>query len=218
MNIALIDDHRIVRQGLRALLEKESDMIIVAEAEDGRQAVQVVKNTRPDIVIMDIALPIMNGIEATRRIKSEFPEIEVLALSMNMDKRYVTELFNVGANGYLIKDCAAEELVTAIRTIMAGETYLSPPIASLIVNSFVRKNPKSAIEHYEVDSHMPLTSREREILQLYSEGKSTKIIAFELDNSIKTIEAHKKQIMSKLQIFSIAELTKYAVREGLTSP
>jgi DNA-binding NarL/FixJ family response regulator len=217
MNIALIDDHKIVRQGLRALLEKESDMRIVAEAEDGRQAVQIAKQTRPDIFIMDIALPVMNGIEATRRIKSEFPEIEVLALSMHTDKRYVTELLNAGANGYLLKDCAAEELVMAIRTIMAGETYLSPPIASMIVNGFVRKKNTQHGEQNGENSFVLLSSREREILQLFAEGHSTKVIAFELDISIKTIETHRKQIMSKLKINSIAELTKYAIREGLTS-
>jgi DNA-binding NarL/FixJ family response regulator len=217
MNIAIIDDHKIVRQGLRALLEKESDMIVVAEAEDGREAVLIAKERNPDVMLMDIALPILNGIEATRRIKAEFPKIEILALSMHSNKRYVTELLNAGGNGYLLKDCAAEELVLAIRTIVGGEIYLSPPIASMIVEKYVRTSGSQNGEYQVTHTIDLLSSREREILQSISEGQSTKQIAFDLGLSIKTIDSHKKQIMDKLKIYSVAELTKYAVREGITS-
>jgi DNA-binding NarL/FixJ family response regulator len=217
MNIVLVDDHKIMRQGLRALLEKESDLIVIAEAGDGRQAIQFARELKPDLFIMDIALPILNGIEATRRIKSEFPEIEVLALSMHADKRYVTELLNAGADGYMLKDCAADELVTAIRTIMTGETYLSPPIASMIVNGFVRKKGSQHDEKNSGQAFTHLSSREREVLQMIAEGKSTKEMAFELSISTKTVESHRKQIMARLNIFNTAELTKFAVREGLTS-
>jgi DNA-binding NarL/FixJ family response regulator len=167
---------------------------------------------------MDIALPILNGIDATRRIKAEFPKIQILALSMHSNKRYVTELLNAGGNGYLLKDCAAEELVLAIRTIVAGEIYLSPPIASMIVERYVRTSGALYSGNSQLTHAIDLlSSREREILQSISEGQSTKQIAFDLGLSIKTIDSHKKQIMDKLKIYSVAELTKFAVREGLTS-
>ena len=161
---------------------------------------------------MDVGMPDLNGIEATRRITAKFPKIKVLALSMHADKRFVFHMFKAGARGYLLKDCAFEELVGAIRTLMQGKAYVSPNIAHLIVKDFVKKSSEADSSVFTI-----LTEREREVLQYIAEGKSTKEIAYELKLSIKTIETHRQQIMDKLQLHSIAELTKYALRQGLTT-
>jgi len=211
IRVLLADDHNIVREGLMSLLEKEPDIDIVAMADNGRTAVQLAGEMKPNVAVLDIAMPEMNGIEATRRISQDVPEIKVLALSMHSARRFVTEALSAGAKGYLLKDCAAEELVRAIRTVAANETYLSPKVAGLIVKDYLKHSPDSA-----PSAESFLTNREREILQLIAEGESTKEIAFKIGVSIKTVETHRQQIMKKLNLHSVAELTRYAIREGIT--
>lgn len=210
--ILLADDHKIIRDGLRALLEKQPDMEVVGEAQDGLTTIKLAKKLLPNIVIMDIGMPDMNGIDATRQIFSETQGIKVIALSMHSDRRFVLQMLKAGASGYLLKDSAFEELASAIKTVMAGQPYLSPKITDVVIKEYIVSLPKN-----EETVFTKITVREREVLQLITEGKSTKQIAAFLNVSVKTIETHRQQIMEKLDIHSIAELTKYAIREGLTS-
>ena len=212
IKILLADDHKITRQGLRSLLENESDMEVAAEAEEGRTAVKLAGEIKPDVVIMDVSMPDLNGMEAARQITGRFPNVRIVALSMHSDSLFVTEMFKSGVMGYLLKDCAFEELARAIRSVMDGKTYLSPSISGIIVNGYLNylSNPRPA-------NSEDLTGREREILQIIAEGKSTKQIALKLHISVKTVETHRRKIMNKLNIFSVAELTKYAIRKGITS-
>jgi two-component system, NarL family, response regulator NreC len=209
----IADDHRIMREGLRSLLEKSGNFECIAEADDGHHAVKLVLELRPDIVIMDIAMPNLNGIEATRQIKSELPEVEVVVLSMHATRNYVLQVLQAGASAYLLKDSAFEELSTALLAISRGGMYLSPAIAKTAALANLKAGPSGGtagqIEH--------LTKRELQVLQLIAEGKSTKDIAARLELSVKTVETHRKQIMDKLDIRSIAGLTKYCIREGLTT-
>jgi DNA-binding NarL/FixJ family response regulator len=210
--VLLVDDHKIIREGLRAMLDKEQGLKIVGEAEDGRTAIKLVRELSPDLVVMDIGMPDLTGIEATRQITAKHPNVKVIALSMHSDKRFVSEMLAAGASGYLLKDCAFDELSRAIHTVLEGRTYLSPDIAGIVVEGYVHQtatNKSSAFAR--------LTDREREVLQLIAEGEGTKQIATRLHISIKTVETHRQHVMGKLNIFSVAELTKYAVREGLTS-
>jgi len=210
--VMIVDDHQIVRDGLKAILHNEEGIGVVAEADNGRTALRLIHELHPEIVIMDISMPDMNGIDATRRITAEHPDIKVLILSMHHEKRLVIEVLNAGAKGYLLKECASDELLRAIRTLLQGETYLSPKISSIVVKDLVTQ------QKGETPSEIfSLSSREREVLQLLAEGKSMKEIAFTLDVSIKTVEAFRKRLMDKLKVSSIAELTKIAIREGLTS-
>ena len=204
--IFLADDHNIIREGLRAMLEKKADIRIVGEAGDGRTTVQMVRETMPDIVIMDIAMPEMNGIEATRRIIKNSPHVKIIVLSMHSDRRFVSETFRAGASGYVLKDSALAELIDAINAAKRGCSYISMEIQD-VINKKLSKHPL----------YSELTDREREVLQLISEGKSTKQIAACLDVSVKTVDSHRQQLMKKLTMHSIAELTKYALREGLTT-
>lgn len=211
IRVLLADDHRIVRQGLRGLLEKEGDIEVVAEAAEGRTALRLARDMCPDVVVMDIAMPDMNGIGATRHILAQAPGVKVVTLSMHSDRRFVAEMLKAGASGYLLKDCAFEELAQAVRTVAGGQTYLSPGIAGVVIRDYVRHLS-------EVDSaYSALTPREQEVLQLLAEGKTIRQIASCLQVSMKTVETHRRHIMSKLDIHSIAQLTKYAIREGLTS-
>ena len=212
IRILLADDHKIMREGLRSLIEKNPDMEVVAEAENGRTAVQLVRRLRPDVVIMDVGMPDMNGMEATRRIIDQLPGVKVVALSIHSDKRFVAGMLSAGASGYLLKDCAFEELEHAIRATIGYRIYLSNGIAGIVVEDYVRHLQKADSSAFSV-----LTVREREVLQLLAEGKTTKQIAFNFNVSVKTIETHRRQIMDKLDVHSIAELTKYAIREGLTN-
>jgi len=212
IRILLADDHKITRQGLRSLLEKQSDMVVVAEAEEGRTAVRLVRELLPDVVIMDVSMPDLNGMEAARQITREFGNVKIVALSMHSDSLFVTEMLKSGASGYLLKDCAFEELARAIRTVVAGKTYLSPSVSSVVVDDYLHRLSKADFSGLDV-----LTNREREVLQLLAEGKSTKQIALKLHISGKTVETHRRQIMNKLDIHTVAELTKYAIRKGLTS-
>jgi DNA-binding NarL/FixJ family response regulator len=212
IRILLADDHGIIRQGLRSLLEKEPDMQVVGEAEDGRKAIELVNECSPDIVIMDITMPNLNGVEATRHITGESSKSKVIALSIHSNRRFVADMLKAGASGYILKECLSDELVQAIRTVSTGGRYLSPRITDVVIDDYVKRlstTPESRIA--------TLTARERQVLQLLAEGKSTKQIALDLHVSSKTIEANRRRIMEKLDIHSIAELTKYAVREGLTS-
>ena len=210
--ILLADDHKITREGLRSLLEKQSDMEVVAEAEEGHEAVRLVREIHPDIAIMDVTMPDLNGIEATQKIVSECPNVKVIALSMHSDTLFVTEMLKSGASGYLLKDCAFEELTRAIHTVLDGKLYLSPAISDVVVDGYLHR----LSENNSVDSDV-LSHREREVLQMLAEGKSTKQVALKLHISVKTVETHRRQMMHKLDIYSVAELTKYAIRKGLTS-
>jgi len=212
ITILLADDHKITREGLRSLLDKQDDMEVVAEAEDGRTTVSLVRELLPDVVIMDVSMPDLNGMEATRQITGELPNVKIIALSMHSDELFVTEMLKSGASGYLLKDCAFEELERAIRVVVVGQRYLSPCISGVVVNGYLHRLSEADFSSSEV-----LTDREREVLQLMAEGKSTKQIALKLHISIKTVETHRRQIMDKLDIHSVAELTKYAIRKGLTS-
>jgi DNA-binding NarL/FixJ family response regulator len=211
IKIILADDHRIIREGLRALLEKEPGVEVIAEAADGRTTVKLCRELLPDVVIMDITMPDLNGIEATHQILFEMPDIKVIALSMHSDKRFVSEMFNAGALGYLLKDAAFEELSDALRAVNNNQLYLSAQLENL-------KDYLGRMRTAQVfDSSPTLTTREREVLQLLAEGKTTHQIASSLCLSGKTVAAHRTQIMNKLGLKSIAELTKYAIREGLTA-
>ncbi len=210
--VLLADDHKMFRQGLRALIEKEEGLSVIAEAEDGRQAVALTAELSPKIVVMDVGMPNMNGIEATHRIAVADPGVRVLALSMHSDKRFVKEMFAAGAAGYLLKDSTSQELVLAIRTLAEDRTYLSPEVTGAVIKDFVGRRPEAEASVFSV-----LTGRQREVLQLTAEGMSTKDIAAQLKVSVKTVETHRHKTMTKLGVHSIAELTKYAVREGLTS-
>lgn len=214
IRVLLVDDHQIVREGIRLVLEQESDIIVVSEAENGRVAVQMAHEFNPDVVVMDITMPEMSGITATTHIMQELEGVRVLALSMNSDKRFITEALHAGANGFVLKECASEVLVSAIRTVASGGVYLSPLITGVIVNDFVRARHEPRIGIRNLRS--TLSAREIEVLQLFADGKSTKEIGFILNLSIKTVDAHRQHIMTKLNLASFADLIKYAIREGLT--
>ena len=212
MKILIADDHAVVRQGLTALIEKEEDMVVTAEAATGAEAIRLARECRPDVIVMDISMPDINGIEATRNITSEMSNVRVLALSMESDRRFVVEVLKAGASGYVLKDSAFSELATAIRAVAAGETYLAPRITSVLIKEYLQRIPDEVSATYET-----LSPREREILQLIADGSNAKEIAFAFSVSVKTVENQRHSIMKKLDLFSIAELTKYAVRQGLTS-
>jgi DNA-binding NarL/FixJ family response regulator len=208
--ILIADDHTLIRDGLRALLEREGFQV-VGEAEDGRAAVKLAKQLQPDIVITDIGMPGLNGVEATRQICAEAPGAKVLALSMHAESRFVIGILEAGASGYLLKDAAFEELSAAIHVLLKDQIYLSPAIAGVVVERSLRR-----LDTDPRPSQAKLSKREHEVLQLIAEGKSTKEIAALLFVSVKTVETHRKQIMDKLGIYTVAELTKYAIREGVT--
>jgi two-component system response regulator NreC len=212
IRIILADDHQIVRQGLRILLEAESDMEVIAEADNGRKVLRMAQELLPDVIIMDLSMPELNGIEATRQILAAAPAVKIVALSMHSDSLFVLNMIKAGASGYLLKDCALEELVKAIRTVVSQKTYLSPGVSDIVIRDFVTGWQTTNASAFSV-----LSAREREVLQLMAEGKTTNQIADGLCVSVKTVEAHRKQVMTKLGIHSVAELTKYAIRQGLTS-
>jgi two-component system, NarL family, response regulator NreC len=213
IKVLIADDHQIVRDGLRALLEKEADMEVVGQAEDGRTALRMLRDLAPQVVVMDVAMPDLNGIEATIQIKKDFPEVKVIALSMHDDQRFVLSMIKAGASGYLVKDCAFKELTQAIRLVVVkNKIYLTPGITNIVVEKYLSGN--SAKEHTVFSV---LSPREREVLQLIAEGKTSNQIAEHLHVSIKTVETHRTTILNKLNIRSVAELTKFAIREGITS-
>lgn len=209
IRIMLVDDHSVVREGFRGLLQQQADMEVVGEAGDGRTGVRLAEELKPDVVVMDVAMQGLNGVEATRQVLKQVPDVKVLALSMHPGKRVVGEMLQAGALGYLTKSCALEELVHAVRTVAAGQTYLSSAVEQPDGLGGSRPGRPST-------GKTDLSQREREVLQLVAEGMSTKEVAATLHVSTKTIETHRSNIMRKLGIHSIAELTKFAVREGLT--
>ena len=210
ITILLVDDHKIVFESLQSLLDEQSDMRVVGWAENGRDAVAKVKELEPAVVIMDVAMPGLNGIEATQQITSHYPETKIIALSMHAEKQFVTGILKAGASGYLTKNCSSDELVNAIRSVAANKKYLSPDIAGVVIEESLNHSPKT--DH---SASSILTMREREVLQLIVEGNTVKQIAENLYLSIKTIHTHRNQIMQKLNMHSTAELTKFAIREGL---
>ena len=209
--VLLVDDHAIIRQGLCSLLEKQPDIEVVGSVEDGRKAVDIARELAPDLVIMDISMPNLNGIDATRKIIEEMGDVKVIALSIHSSRHFVAEMLKAGASGYILKECLFDELVEAIKTVLNGGIYLSPKITGVVIDDYVKR----LSTQYQPEGPV-LTEREREVLQFLSEGKSTKQIALQLHVSAKTIESNRRNIMDKLGIHSVAELTKYAVREGLT--
>ena len=212
IRILLADDHKIFRDGLRTLIDKETGMEVVAEAENGRKALKLAEKMAPNVIVMDVTMPDMNGIEATRKIMAELSHVKVIGLSMHSDRRFVLGMLEAGASGYLLKDCAFGELATAIRQVTTGHTYLSPSIADVVVKGYLNKALATSLT-----AHTILSPREREVLQLIAEGLSAKEIAAHINLSIKTVETHRRNIMGKLNMQSIAELTKYAIREGLVT-
>ncbi|MDX1779131.1 MAG: response regulator transcription factor [Thermodesulfobacteriota bacterium] len=210
--LLLVDDHKIMRHGIRSLLEKQAGMEVLEETNNGRTAIELARTLSPDVIIMDIAMHDLNGIEATRQITAELPEVKVIMLSMHSDRQMVADALQAGASGYLLKDCEFDELVRAIETVVSKRTYLSPEIADILVENFVRKSPPE-----ESSASSVLTSREREVLQLLAEGKTTREIANTLCLSTKTVETHRRQMMEKLNIYNVANLIKFAIRKGLTS-
>ncbi len=212
IRILLADDHAIVREGLRALLSRKADFDVVAECSDGTSTVASAKKLLPDIVLMDISMPGLNGIEATRQIAVELPDIRVIALSMHVDKYMVGMTLRAGARGFLPKDCASEELETALRTVMNDRYYISANLGFHVHKSILRA---SELDVFVTASS--LTNKERQVIQLIAEGRSSKDIALRLHISIKTVEHHRGHIMEKLKLHSVAELTKFAIREGWTS-
>ena len=211
IRILLADDHRIVIEGLKKLLEQESDIEVVGETGNGLSAIEIARQVQPDVVIMDIGMPDLNGIEATRQIVRECKETKVIGLSMHSAEKYVKQMLKAGAWGYLLKDCAGEELVAAVRTVAGGRKYLSPAVANVVLDSYTHEPTEQGCSAFAV-----LTQREREVLQLLAEGRTTKQIGRSLHISPKTVEAHRLRVMGKLNMNSVAKLTKYAVMEGLT--
>ncbi|MCU0640292.1 MAG: response regulator transcription factor [Candidatus Krumholzibacteria bacterium] len=210
--ILIADDHRLFRDGLRTLFAARKDIRVVAETTDGAETISAAAELKPDIVIMDVSMPGLNGIEAARRILSRETATRIIMLSMHSDRHFITESLKAGAMGYLLKDCPFEEVLLAVRTVREGKIYLSRQISDTVIKDYIaitRSAPASVFR--------ALSTREREVLQLLAEGRTTKETAARLHVSVKTIETHRKQIMDKLDIHSVAELTKYAIREGLTS-
>jgi two-component system, NarL family, response regulator NreC len=213
IKVLIADDHAIVRHGLMRSIQQQEDMEVVGQARDGHSAVEMVRELMPNVVLMDVSMPALNGIDATRAILRDSPATRVIALSMHSAKRYVREMFRAGASGYLLKDCEFDELVQTIRLIAEGQTYISPSISRVVVENYTHNASDDKESAFSI-----LTQREREVLQLMAEGNSTKQIAMRLFISPKTVEAHRLRIMNKLDIDNVALLTKYAIQEGLTPP
>lgn len=214
IKVLLADDHTIVRKGLRSLLEDDKDIEVVDEAEDGREALEKAERLQPDVVVMDIAMPGLNGVEATRQIKKHFPEIKVLILSMHANEEYIFQTLRAGASAYLVKKAAPRDLISAIQAAKRGESFLSPSISRTVIEEYIRKAEKTTEDE---DPFEKLTDREREVLQLIAEGLSNRTIAKRLYISTKTVETHRAHLMEKLNTHSTADLTKYAIRKGLIS-
>lgn len=209
IRILLADDHKLVRAGIRSLLERLSDIEVVAEASDGREALRLIEEHRPQIVLMDIAMPELNGLEATRRVAKTFPDVSVIILSIYSDEEHVYQALRAGASGYLLKGAAIEELELAIRAVAQRETYLSPPVSKHVIMEYVRRTGA------DTRSSERLSPRQTEVLQLIAEGKSMKQIALGLSISVKTVESHRSALMTRIGVWDVAGLVRYAVKIGL---
>jgi two-component system response regulator NreC len=213
IRVLLADDHKLMRTGLRLIVDQHPEFIVVGEADDGREAVSLVETLRPDVVVMDIGMPRLNGIEAAGQIKEAHPEIAIVMLSMHSDEGYVLRALKAGARGYLLKDSAEADLSRAITAVMEGKSFFSPAVSKVLLEDYMRKLSRSGVE----DSFDLLSPREREILQLVAEGNSSKEVAALLSLSIHTVETHRSNIMQKLNLRGMPELILYAVRKGLIS-
>lgn len=213
ISVLVAEDHTIVRQGLRSILDKEFNIEVSGEAKDGKDVVDKVCRLNPDVVLMDISMPVLNGIDATRQIKKDHPDVKVIILSMHSSEEYIFQSFKAGASGYLIKQTADTELISAIQMVHQGDYFLNSSVSKTLVQEYLNKTDSVKSE----DSLQNLTGREREILQLIAEGCSNRKISEHLFISVKTVETHKANLMDKLDIHSIAELTKYALRKGIIS-
>lgn len=211
IRVVLADDHRMMREGIRALLERQKDIEIVGEAADGREAVRLATQLSPDLVVMDVSMPLLNGIEATRQIRRDCPDVSVLILTVHESEEYVAQLLAAGADGYIIKRAAGDELVSAIRAVNQGEAFLYPSVARVVIEDYVRRLKQG--EGLGVQD--VLTDREREVLQLIAEGYTNREIADLLHVSIKTVQSHRSKIMNKLDLHDRGELIKYAIQQGI---
>lgn len=212
IKVLLAEDHTIVRKGLRSLLDSEKETQVVGEAENGKEALNKVAKLKPDVVLLDIAMPILNGLEATRQIKKDFPDIKVLILSVHADEEYIFQTLKAGASGYLLKNAAPNDLVSAIQAVYRDESFLSPSISKKVVKEYIRQAHEVTGEELPYEK---LTDREREVLQLLAEGRSVRQISELLFISIKTVQTHRAHLMEKLNLTSDAELIQYAIRKGL---
>jgi len=210
IKVLVADDHTILRQGIKALLDNQEGIEVIGEAKDGREALAIIEETLPDVILMDIAMPGLNGLEATRRIKKKFPRMKVLVLTMYTNEEYIFQILNAGANGYLVKETAFQDLISAIKAVYKNEAFMSPSISKKVINSYIKKAQDDEEKTCEI-----LTTREREILQLIAEGHSSKKIAELLFISPKTVETHRTHIMDKLNIHNRTGLIKYAIRKGM---
>ena len=211
VKVLLADDHTIVRKGLLSLLLGQDDIEVVGEAQDGRDALKLVEQLQPHVVVMDITMPLLNGLEATRQIKHHWPEIQVVILTVHTAEEYIFQILQAGASGYIVKQAAPKELITAIHAAYAGETFLSPSISQTVIQEYIVHARSTSGE----DGFNSLTEREHEILQLLAEGRTTRDIAEILVISVKTVETHRANLMHKLDIDNLADLIKYAVRKGV---
>ncbi len=218
IRIVLADDHTLVRAGIRNLLQNMNNIEVIAEADNGRETLKIVEETKPDMVLLDIAMPELNGLEVAARLSKEYPDIDVMILSMHANEEYVVQALKAGASGYLLKDSAPSELDIAVHAVARGETYLSPAISKHVVHDYLRRVNNLDLEtEEEPNMYTKLTPRQREILQLIAEGNSTKVIAGKLNVSVKTVETHRIQLMNRVAIHDVAGLVRYAIRTGMVS-
>jgi two-component system, NarL family, response regulator NreC len=213
IRLILVDDHQMFREGLRSILERDGKVLVVGEASNGREAVEMAAKLEPDVVVMDVGMSELNGVDAARQIHLSNPKIKLIALSAHSDRRFVSAMLEAGASGYVLKEAAGEEIMRAVQAVHRGRKFLSPEIASAVIEGYVKAHAVAAA----ADSRPQLGPREREVVQLLAEGKSSKDVALTLHISVQTVETHRRNIMGKLKIHNLSLLTKYAIREGLTT-